>query len=496
MKKITLRYETTEGKELKVRDILQAGQPVGTKYNLSGQIEPEIADKDGLLYGNPVHKEGSAGEQGAVTSSEQVVIYVYELLLGSEVVVKFVDEKGNSIIKDEELIPSATAKGTKYDYTSKIKKEITNEESLVFELVVNDNQEPILQEGSALIKGEVTEQVQRIVFVYKAKLGKAVTVKYEDAQGNVLKEFDAVKENTQIGTKYDVTSLVEKEITANNVKYVLPKLKESNTLEKGTISADTQVITYVFEKLNDKKPLTTEVEKENEVLKDVKYTEATPEKQEAYTQALAKAKEILDQFNPSQEKLEEALNNLAKAKSELDGVAYEIKTLTDNKHAVENVKVKPTTSLSVKEMDKNKVATLKDKDVILYDIIFNDLIKGKGINIGEGEYIVHLSLNDRRQVSNVYYVSETGELQSLAFTQKENEVIFKTTHFSLYAVEFKKVESNQNSTVKPQENEKPNINTKKRYRYIRFNESRICCCDGINKYTWFSIFIKKKNKII
>ncbi len=147
-------------------------------------------------------------------------------------------------------------------------------------------------------------------------------------------------------------------------------------------------------------------------------------------------------------------------------------------------------------MDKNKVATLKDKDVILYDIIFNDLIKGKGINIGEGEYIVHLSLNDRRQVSNVYYVSETGELQSLAFTQKENEVIFKTTHFSLYAVEFKKVESNQNSTVKPQENEKPNINTKKRYRYIRFNESRICCCDGINKYTWFSIFIKKKNKII
>ncbi len=112
-------------------------------------------------------------------------------------------------------------------------------------------------------------------------------------------------------------------------------------------------------------------------------------------------------------------------------------------------------------MDKNKVATLKDKDVILYDIIFNDLIKGKGINIGEGEYIVHLSLNDRRQVSNVYYVSETGELQSLAFTQKENEVIFKTTHFSLYAVEFKKVESNQNSTVKPQENEKPNINTKK-----------------------------------
>ncbi len=138
--------------------------------------------------------------------------------------------------------------------------------------------------------------------MYKAKLGKAVTVKYEDAQGNVLKEFDAVKENTQIGTKYDVTSLVEKEITANNVKYVLPKLKESNTLEKGTISADTQVITYVFEKLNDKKPLTTEVEKENEVLKDVKYTEATPEKQEAYTQALAKAK------------------------SELDGVAYEIKT--------------------------------------------------------------------------------------------------------------------------------------------------------------------------
>lgn len=112
--------------------------------------------------------------------------------------------------------------------------------------------------------------------MYKAKLGKAVTVKYEDAQGNVLKEFDAVKENTQIGTKYDVTSLVEKEITANNVKYVLPKLKESNTLEKGTISADTQVITYVFEKLNDKKPLTTEVEKENEVLKDVKYTEATP----------------------------------------------------------------------------------------------------------------------------------------------------------------------------------------------------------------------------
>ncbi len=112
-------------------------------------------------------------------------------------------------------------------------------------------------------------------------------------------------------------------------------------------------------------------------------------------------------------------------------------------------------------MDKNKVATLKDKDVILYDIIFNDLIKGKVINIGEGEYIVHLSLNDRRQVSNVYYVSETGELQSLAFTQKENEVIFKTTHFSLYAVEFKKVESNQNSTVKPQENEKPNINTKK-----------------------------------
>lgn len=435
--KVTLRYETTEGKELKVRDILQAGQPVGTKYNLSGQIEPEIADKDGLLYGNPVHKEGSAGEQGAVTSSEQVVIYVYELLLGSEVVVKFVDEKGNSIIKDEELIPSATAKGTKYDYTSKIKKEITNEESLVFELVVNDNQEPILQEGSALIKGEVTEQVQRIAFVYKAKPGKAVVVKYEDAQGNVLKDFDAVKENTQVGTKYDVTTLLEKEITVNNVKYVLPKLKENSTLEKGTISADTQVITYVFEKLNDKKPLTTEVEKENEVLKDVKYTEATPEKQEAYTQALAKAK------------------------SELDGVAYEIKTLTDNKHAVENVKVKPTTSLSVKEMDKNKVATLKDKDVILYDIIFNDLIKGKGINIGEGEYIVHLSLNDRRQVSNVYYVSETGELQSLAFTQKENEVIFKTTHFSLYAVEFKKVESNQNSTVKPQENEKPNINTKK-----------------------------------
>lgn len=456
--KVTVRYEDKNGKELKVTEFVAKGQSVGTPYDYQNKVEVEVKDEQGLVYGNPKHKEGSAPESGRVSKNVQEIVYVYELQKGSEVIVKFVDEKGNSIIEDEELIPAETARGTKYDYTSKIRREITNDKGLVFELVVNENQEPILQEGSALVRGEVSGKIQRIVFVYKAKLGKPVIVKYEDNKGKTLKEFVAVQDQTQIGTKYDVTSLLEKEITVDESKYVLPKLKENSDLEKGTVSEEAKTVTYVYEKLNDKQPLTAEVEKEDEVLKDVKYTEASVEKQEAYKQALSKAKEVLIQFNPSEDQLEEALTNLSKAKAQLDGVAYEIKTLTDNKHFVENVKVKPTTSLSVKAMDKNRVEALKEKDVILYDITFNDAIKGSGINIGEGDYTVHLAVDGNKEVSSVYYVSETGELESLAFTKKENEVIFKTTHFSLYAVEFKAT-----STVQPkvEDTVKSNPNIKK-----------------------------------
>lgn len=123
---------------------------------------------------------------------------------------------------------------------------------------------------------------------------------------------------------------------------------------------------------------------------------------------------------------------------------------------VENVVLNQELSMKMDKVDIARFEALKDKTVSVYDIYFVDE-SGKRVSIPRGNYVVTIKKEHDLPIKGVYYIDESGNLESHAFIDKGNEVMFNTTHFSIYAVEYQKdsinkVESKDEINTNVQEN--------------------------------------------
>ena len=92
----------------------------------------------------------------------------------------------------------------------------------------------------------------------------------------------------------------------------------------------------------------------------------------------------------------------------------------------------------VEKLNPKDFTTLKDKNISLFDIYFRDSKTKKKIGLPVGQYTVVMPKEKGKVVEKVYYVNDNGQVEEKTFTQNEKSIIFKTGHFSMYAVEYKK----------------------------------------------------------
>ncbi|WP_369670114.1 MucBP domain-containing protein, partial [Enterococcus lactis] len=149
---ITVYYRDRQGSDLYQPDFLTGN--VGDQYTTSPKNIPgwKVLDAPG-------------NAQGQFTEEEQSVVYLYEKAIGAPVTVKYEDEEGNSLASEEVLTGDY---GSPYKTSGKIIKGWT------------------IKTTPSNASGTFSEEAQEVVYVYERSDAAAVTVKYQDTEGNQL----------------------------------------------------------------------------------------------------------------------------------------------------------------------------------------------------------------------------------------------------------------------------------------------------------------------
>lgn len=238
--KVEVTSITTSGTVLKNPSIvIQTNNQVGTPYSTIN--DREITDGNGLVWKFKEHDRNSAPTSGRVTTSPQLIKYIFDEKLGNKVEVIHVTNTG-VILKDKTIvIPQNSQIGTKYETTNE--NEIVDENGLTWIFKSHDT-------TSAPVSGRVTTENQLVKYVYEAKEGRSVNVTSATTENVVLKESSIVKPNgTQIGTPYTTTNDIE--ITdKNGFVWIFKEHDRSSAPINGTVNENEQLVKYIF----DKKP--------------------------------------------------------------------------------------------------------------------------------------------------------------------------------------------------------------------------------------------------
>ena len=234
---VTVHYQNESGVNIQNSFVLSpTDTQVGTEYRLQANNKPTEITKDNLVYTFKNLKQGSAPENGRVSTNEQVVTYVYEAKKGKGVKAKFVNENGDEIQAESVVKAADTQVGTQYTATKPT--EITKD-NLVYTF-------KNLKQGSAPENGRVSTNEQVVTYVYEAKKGKGVKATFTLKDGKEIKDSETIVENgTQVGTEY--TSKKPNEITKDNLVYVYKELADNSAVEKGRVSTDEKIVRYVYE---------------------------------------------------------------------------------------------------------------------------------------------------------------------------------------------------------------------------------------------------------
>ncbi|MDY4760483.1 MucBP domain-containing protein [Streptococcus thoraltensis] len=256
---VVVKYEDTEGNEIKspVKDTDES--PVGTVYETADNKPNTIKGEDGSTYyitENPV-KPGSADEKGIVEEGEKVVTYVYEK--AGDVVVNYKDKDGN-VIKDPVEDEKDQKPGSPYDTTDNRPEEIKTPDGKTYKRVPNLTEG---EETGEVPSGKKTE----VTYVYEEVKGNVV-VHYIDIDGNTIKEDVEDTPQTSTGVDYNTAddnkpATIEKDGKTYELVPVLTKGQEQGKVVEGTTE-----ITYVY-KLKEEPQPETPAEKVGSVV--VKY---------------------------------------------------------------------------------------------------------------------------------------------------------------------------------------------------------------------------------
>ncbi|MGX7417265.1 MucBP domain-containing protein [Carnobacterium gallinarum] len=203
---VTVRYQDEQGNSLS-KDVILSGN-VGENY-----ISKELTIK-GYTF-----KEVKGNSTGQFTDKVQEVIYIYtkDPVKGADVTVRYQDEQGNTLSKDEVLSGNIGE-----NYTSK-------------ELVIKGY---TFKEVKGNVTGQFTDKAQEVIYVYTkdAVKGADVTVRYQDEQGNTLSKDEVLSGN--IGENY-----TSKELTIKG--YTFKEVKGNST---GQFTNQVQEVIYIYTK--------------------------------------------------------------------------------------------------------------------------------------------------------------------------------------------------------------------------------------------------------
>ncbi len=235
-KSVKAKYQLADGADIaKETTIVADGFQVGTEYTTT---KPTEITKDHLVYTFKNLKQGSAPENGRVSTNEQVVTYVYEAKKGKGVKATFALKDGKEIKDSETIVENDTQVGT--EYTSKKPNEITKDNLVYVYKELADN--------SAAEKGRVSTDEKIVRYIYEPKKGGEVIASYIDTNGNKLQDdITIAKKDTQVGAAY--TYKYPEELQANGKKYKFKEVRKNDgdaSLE-GKVKEEKQQITVIYE---------------------------------------------------------------------------------------------------------------------------------------------------------------------------------------------------------------------------------------------------------
>ena len=160
----------------------------------------------------------------------------------------------------------------------------------------------------------------------------------------------------------------------------------------------------------------------------------------------------------SQKNIDNLTKILSESLSKLNGVKPSnpeekpeddfITTLTDPKTNISVLGKKLSDlKLVVKKINSRDIVGFNGKETLVFDIYFVDKKTNKKVEIKDGDYTISIPKEKGKTANKVYYIDEKGNLEEKTFTQNEKYVIFKTSHFSMYAVEYKKEDTKSDKTI-------------------------------------------------
>ena len=244
--------------------------------------------------------------------------------------------------------------------------------------------------------------------------------------------------------------------------------------------------------------LKTEIEKAKTIKNSDKYIYSEENIKSDFDKILKDCEEVLN--NPiSQKNIDSLTKALSESLSKLNGVKPSnpeekpeddlITTLTDPKTNI-SVSGKRLSDfiLVVEKINGEDFLAFKGKDVSIFDISFVNKITNEKVKIKDGDYTVSIPGEKGKTVNKVYYIDKKGNLEEKTFTQNEKSIIFKTGHFSMYAVEYKKGNNEKDKIIdKDKVIDKNKTNKKLPKTNISSNSILVPTLLGIA-----SIIIKKK----
>ncbi|HFR3775630.1 TPA: MucBP domain-containing protein [Streptococcus suis] len=213
----------------KVEDTpLSSTTNTGNGYDTTDNRPNTITTADGKVY-KLVPAATQGNEAGDIVEGTTTVTYVYELLQG-DVVVHYVDTKGNTIAKDV-TDTQITDTGTDYNTKEDNKPEkIVNDETGKTYYILPKNE---VKDGSAPEEGKVVEGTSHVTYVYQ-EAGN-VNVNYVDTDGNPLIAPVADVTDGKPGSDYD-TLVDNKPETIATADGKLYRLVPAGTYNVGTVS--------------------------------------------------------------------------------------------------------------------------------------------------------------------------------------------------------------------------------------------------------------------
>ena len=216
------------------------GKP-GAAYNtMDKDVKPtRITTPEGKVY-ELVPASTKGNENGSVEAGKTTeVTYVYKEVKGN-VVVRYVDEAGNTIAEDVKDTTDASVSSA-YDTTDNKPAVITTKDGKKYVLM------PTATKGTE--NGKVTEGTTEVTYVYKEVTGDVI-VHYVDTEGNVIADDKEDTKGASLNAKYDTTDNKPATIEKDGVVYYLTEkaVKDDSKPETGDVVEGKTEVTYVYEK--------------------------------------------------------------------------------------------------------------------------------------------------------------------------------------------------------------------------------------------------------